>query len=93
MEANITLVEKLYTIDEVSDLLHQRPSTIRTYIRQGRIRGTPVGKAWFVMDSDLQAFLERQRDEAEEELARRQEKAKRAAETRAANKRADEGAP
>lgn len=76
------MAEPLHTIDEVADFLHQRPSTIRTWIRDGRLQGTPIGKSWFVMDSDLQAFMVRQRDEAAAELARRREKATKAAQTR-----------
>ncbi len=80
------MVEPLHTVEEVAVLLHQRPSTIKAWIRDRRIKGTPVGKAWFVMDSDLQAFLERQREDAEGELLRRREKAVKAAETRRSNK-------
>ena len=85
-EAKIAVAEKLHTIDEVAALLHQQPSTIKSYVRGGRLKGTPVGKSWFVMDRDLQSFMEKQRDDADAELARRKEKAQRAAKTREANR-------
>ena len=89
-EAHSDMAEKLHTLEEVSALLHQQPSTLKAWIRAGKLRGTPIGKSWFVMDSELQAFMERQTADAGAELARRKEKAQRAAKTREAN-RAEKG--
>ena len=89
-EAGIGVAEKLHTIDEVAALLHQQPSTIKAWIRDGKLQGIPIGKGWFVLDSDLQTFFEQQRNDAGAELARRKEKAQRAAKTREAN-RAEKG--
>lgn len=86
-EAGTKMAEKLHTLEEASALLHQKPSTIRSYIRDGKLTGTPIGKNWFVMDSDLQTFMEQQRAGGDAEIARRKEKAQRAAKTREENKR------
>jgi excisionase family DNA binding protein len=84
----LDVAEKLHTLDEVAALLYQRPSTIRAWIRDGMLQGTPIGKSWFIMDTDLQAFMEKQRAHAGAELARRKAKARKSADTLKARRQA-----
>ena len=75
-----------YTIDKVASMLDQEPSTIKTWIREGKIRGTAIGKGWVVLESDLQEFLQQRRRDTPKE--QRTQKAVRPRKTIAANKEA-----
>ena len=91
-EAQIAVAERVYSVNEIADLLFQKPSTIKTWIRTKQLQGTPIGKSWVILDSDLQGFLERQRSTADAEIARRSDKAIRSGlTTRAKKKKAEKG--
>lgn len=49
---------KLYTVDQVSEMLNIHPKTVRKYIREGKLRGTKVGKQWRITGHDLSSFVE-----------------------------------
>jgi len=49
---------KLYSVKELEKILPITPLTIREYIRKGKIKGRKIGKSWYVLKSDLEAFLE-----------------------------------
>jgi len=53
--------EKLYTKNEAAALLHVAPLTLERWLREGKIVGVKVGRKWCVADSDLQAFIEKNR--------------------------------
>lgn len=48
---------KLYTIAELSALLKVTPQTIRTYIKQGKLKGQRVGRPTLVTEQSLRNFL------------------------------------
>ena len=50
--------KKLYSIRELAKILPVTPLTIRKYIREGKIKGRKIGKNWYVIKEDLEAFLE-----------------------------------
>ncbi|MBA7487294.1 hypothetical protein ES707_22857 [subsurface metagenome] len=50
--------KKLYSIRELAKILPVTPLTIRKYIREGKIKGHKIGKNWYVIKEDLEAFLE-----------------------------------
>ena len=50
--------KELYSVRELEKILPITPLTIREYIRKGKIKGQKIGKAWFVLKQDLEAFLE-----------------------------------
>jgi excisionase family DNA binding protein len=54
-------VEKLYTKEEAAELLHVSPVTLGKWLRAGKITGTKIGKKWAVAESDLQAFIDENR--------------------------------
>jgi len=49
---------KLYSVRELERILPITPLTIRAYIRKGKIKGSKIGKNWYVRKEDLEAFLE-----------------------------------
>jgi len=50
--------KELYSVKELEKILPITPLTVRAYIRAGKIRGSKIGKSWFVSKEDLEAFLE-----------------------------------
>ena len=55
--------KELYSVKELEKILPITPLTIREYIRKGKIKGSKIGKSWFVKKQDLEAFLEGDRVE------------------------------
>ncbi len=58
---------KLYSVEELEQILGLHPKTIRRFIREGKIRGRKIGRSWKVSYDDL-------RDYAHAELAQVPEK-------------------
>ncbi len=52
------VVEKLYTPEEVAEVLGISPLTTRNWLRSDRIHGVKVGKEWRVRERDLQAYID-----------------------------------
>lgn len=50
--------EKLLTPEEVADYLSIAQKTVKDYLRDGKIRGIKIGRAWRVRREDLERFLE-----------------------------------
>ena len=48
----------LYTIDEVCNILKVTRRTVYSYIKDGKLHATKVGKYWRVTEENLKAFLE-----------------------------------
>jgi len=53
--------EKLYSVEEAAELLGISPLTLGNWLRAGKITGTKIGRKWRITDSDLQAFIEKNR--------------------------------
>lgn len=50
--------ERLYSVDELCEILNAKPSTVRLWLREGRLHGVKLGpKLWRVPQSALDAFL------------------------------------
>jgi excisionase family DNA binding protein len=49
--------EKLYSVDEVAEILHLHPRTVRRYIREGVLVGQKIGKEWRITRSALNTLL------------------------------------
>ncbi|GKU26363.1 helix-turn-helix domain-containing protein [Clostridium folliculivorans] len=50
--------EKLYTIDQVAEILGMHHKTIRKFITEGKLRAAKVGKQWRISGHDLSLFME-----------------------------------
>lgn len=48
---------KVYTIDEVVDLLHVTKRSIYSYIKDGKLKAVKIGKYWRVTQENLEEFL------------------------------------
>ena len=53
----VTEVGKLYTPDQVAQMLQVAPRTILDWIKKGRLRGLRFGRGWRIKASDLAAFV------------------------------------
>ena len=53
--------ERLYTLKEASEALGISPLTLRKWIIAGQIVGTKIGKQWRITESDLQDFINKNR--------------------------------
>ena len=53
--------ERLYTLKEASEALGISPLTLRKWIIAGQIVGTKIGKQWRVTETDLQDFINKNR--------------------------------
>ena len=54
-----TIIEgiKFYTIKDTAKALHVTPQTVRSYIKQGRIRSQRIGKPILITENNLREFL------------------------------------
>lgn len=48
---------KLYSVNELSKELSVTSFSIRSYIRQGKLRAQKIGGRWYVAEENLQQFL------------------------------------
>lgn len=48
---------KVYTIDEVVELLHVTRRTVYSYIKDGKLKAVKIGKYWRVTQENLEEFL------------------------------------
>ena len=48
---------KVYTLDEVQDILKVTQRTVYNYIKQGKLKAVKMGKYWRIRHEDLDAFL------------------------------------
>lgn len=49
---------KLYTIEEISDILKVTTRTVYNYIKNGSLRALKMGKYWRVTEESLREFIE-----------------------------------
>jgi excisionase family DNA binding protein len=50
---------KLYTVEEVAQILKVTERTLYNYIKGGYLKAIKIGKHWRVKHSDLQDFLQK----------------------------------
>lgn len=48
---------KVYTLDEVADIMKVTKRTLYTYIKAGTLHAVKMGKYWRVSEENLQAFI------------------------------------
>jgi excisionase family DNA binding protein len=50
------MAQPLYSVDQVASLLGLHVKTVRTYVRDGRLRAVRIGKQYRISPDDLEAF-------------------------------------
>lgn len=53
--------EKVYTVEEVATAIGVSPLTIGRWLREKKLIGTKLGKKWRITESDLQDFINKNR--------------------------------
>lgn len=48
---------KMYSIEEVADMLNVNRNTVRRMLIRGELKGLKVGRLWRIKESDLREFL------------------------------------
>jgi excisionase family DNA binding protein len=57
---------KLYEVEELSELLDIQETTIRKYLRDGKLRGRKLARRWYVSEESLAAYFREDETEPEE---------------------------
>lgn len=50
---------KVYTLDEVAQVLQITRRTLYTYVKQGKLKAVKIGREWRVSEDSLKDFLAR----------------------------------
>lgn len=53
-------MDRLLTPEEAAEIFAVSPKSIREWLRQGKLKGTKVGRLWRIKKSDLEAFFNSQ---------------------------------
>lgn len=49
--------KEVYSPDEFADRLKVPPTTVRRWLREGRIKGRKIGRRWFVPHSEIEKTI------------------------------------
>jgi len=50
-------MEKVYTPEQVAEILQISRYTVMEWLRNGKLKGIRIGKLWRVRESDLKEFV------------------------------------
>ena len=50
-------MEKIYTTEQVAEILQMHPLTILNYIKKGKLKGIKLGRVYRIREGSLQQFL------------------------------------
>ena len=53
------MADDLYTVEQVADLLNLHVRTVRSYVREGRLKAVRIGKSYRIAGEDLAALTGR----------------------------------
>lgn len=48
---------KVYTVQEVMEILKLSQNTVLTMLKDGRLKGVKIGRFWRISEENLRAFL------------------------------------
>lgn len=51
--------EKIFTPDQVAEILQIHPLTVLKYIKQGKLRGSKLGRVYRIRESSIDDLLEK----------------------------------
>jgi len=54
----------LYSVDDLHELLGISKMTLRTYLREGRIRGRKLGVSWYVTEEAIREYFDEPQPES-----------------------------
>jgi excisionase family DNA binding protein len=57
---------KLYEVEELSELLDIQETTIRKYLREGKLKGRKLARRWYVSEESLAEYFREDETEPEE---------------------------
>ena len=52
------MVERILTPEQVAKILQVHPFTILKYIRQGKLKGSKLGRVYRIRESEIDKFLD-----------------------------------
>lgn len=55
------MIEKLHTTDEAAEILRVKPSTIRKWINEKKLRAKKFGHSWIISETEIKRFWEAQK--------------------------------
>jgi excisionase family DNA binding protein len=64
--------QDLLSVFDIASRLNLHVKTVRSYVRDGRLKGVRIGKSYRILRSDLEAFTGQPLPPSESETARRQ---------------------
>jgi excisionase family DNA binding protein len=64
--------QDLLSVFDIASRLNLHVKTVRSYVRDGRLKGVRIGKSYRILRSDLEAFTGQPLPPSESEMARRQ---------------------
>lgn len=50
-------IEKVYTLEELAELLHVTRRSLYNYIKGGKLKAVKIGREWRVTEKQLEDFL------------------------------------
>ena len=50
---------KVYTIEEVAEILHMTRRSIYSYVKEGKLKAVKMGRFWRVSQKNLEEFIDR----------------------------------
>jgi excisionase family DNA binding protein len=59
----------LFTVEELSEILDIQETTIRKYLRDGKLKGRKLARGWYVSEENLQDFFRQTEPDPEPEEA------------------------
>ena len=48
---------KTYTVNEAETILKVKNKTIRSYIKDGKLKASKIGKRWVIRHEDIEKFI------------------------------------
>jgi len=48
---------KLYTVEELANVLDVQPKTIRAYLQEGRLKGRKIARKWYIPEESLLEYF------------------------------------
>lgn len=59
---------RILTVPQAAEKLQMNPDIVRDYLRSGKMPGRKVGKAWRVLESDLEQWISTGQDQRKEQF-------------------------